>query len=207
MHVRPDRVQLPQHPVVERRSIDVSERAILRSACEAMTGQPFAAVVALVLAGAGCMVGPNYRRPDVVTPPSWGELAPTAPPAGRSDTVADGSPTAWWTTFDDALLTSLIQRTVEAGGIEPPSETEKPGALSDPESPSDLERFWNAFGHALAAEVSHERGAELFDRDPGRADQLAQRPRRQLAMVGDRDRGDGARLHEDHVVAGLAAED
>src|SRR5438128_5796027 len=105
MHVRPDRVQLPQHPVVERRSIDVSERAILRSACEAMTGQPFAAVVALVLAGAGCMVGPNYRRPDVVTPPSWGELAPTAPPAGRSDAVADGSPTAWWTTFDDALLT------------------------------------------------------------------------------------------------------
>jgi len=99
---------------VERRSIDVSERAILRSACEAMTGQPFAAVVALVLAGAGCMVGPNYRRPDVVTPPSWGELAPTAPPAGRSDAVADGSPTASWTTFDDALLTSLIQRTVDA---------------------------------------------------------------------------------------------
>jgi hypothetical protein len=33
MHVRPDRVQLPQHPVVERRSINVSERAILRSAC------------------------------------------------------------------------------------------------------------------------------------------------------------------------------
>jgi len=79
-----------------------------------MTGQPFAAVVALVLAGAGCMVGPNYRRPDVVTPPSWGELAPTAPPAGRSDAVVDGSPTAWWTTFDDALLTSLIQRTVDA---------------------------------------------------------------------------------------------
>jgi len=79
-----------------------------------MTGQPFAAVVALVLAGAGCMVGPNYRRPDVVTPPSWGELASTAPPAGRSDAVVDGSPTAWWTTFDDALLTSLIQRTVDA---------------------------------------------------------------------------------------------
>ena len=60
------------------------------------------------------MVGPNYRRPDVVTPPSWGELAPTAPPAGRSDAVAEGTPTAWWTTFDDELLTSLVRRTVES---------------------------------------------------------------------------------------------
>src|SRR5438445_11143707 len=60
------------------------------------------------------MVGPNYRRPDVVTPPSWGELAPAAPPARRSDAIADGTPTAWWTTFDDRLLMSLITRTVES---------------------------------------------------------------------------------------------
>ena len=71
-------------------------------------------LVAVGLAAAGCMVGPNYRRPDVVTPPSFGELAPTAPPAGRSDAVGDGTPTAWWTTFDDQLLTSLITRTVQA---------------------------------------------------------------------------------------------
>ena len=74
-----------------------------------------APVVALVLLYAGgCMVGPNYRRPDAVTPPSWGELAPTAPPVGRSDAVADGTPTAWWTTFNDQLLTSLVARTVES---------------------------------------------------------------------------------------------
>lgn len=74
-----------------------------------------APIVALALVyAAGCMVGPNYRRPDVVTPPSWGELAPTAPPAGRSDAIADGNPTAWWTTFDDELLTSLIVRTVQS---------------------------------------------------------------------------------------------
>ena len=78
-----------------------------------MTGR--APVVALVLLyAAGCMVGPNYRRPDVVTPPSWGELAPTAPPAGRSDAIADGIPTAWWTTFDDLVLTSLVARTVQS---------------------------------------------------------------------------------------------
>jgi multidrug efflux system outer membrane protein len=67
----------------------------------------------LLFCAAGCMVGPDYRRPDVVTPPSFGELAPTAPPAGRSDAVADGIPTAWWTTFDDELLTSLVTRVVQ----------------------------------------------------------------------------------------------
>jgi len=78
-----------------------------------MTGRS-ATLIAVLLGATGCMVGPNYRRPDVVTPPSWGELAPTAPPAGRSDAIADGTPTAWWTTFDDELLTSIIQRTVQS---------------------------------------------------------------------------------------------
>ncbi len=74
-----------------------------------------APVAALVLvSAAGCMVGPDYRRPDIPAPPSFGELAPTAPAAGRSDAVEGGTPTAWWTTFDDQLLTSLIQRTAEA---------------------------------------------------------------------------------------------
>jgi len=73
---------------------------------------PLAALV--LLCAAGCLVGPNYRRPEVVTPPSFGELAPTAPTAGRSDAVEGGTPTAWWTTFDDQLLTSLIQRTARA---------------------------------------------------------------------------------------------
>ena len=71
-------------------------------------------LVAVLLGTSGCMVGPNYRRPDTVTPASWGELGPTAPPAGRSDAIADGTPTAWWTTFDDRLLSLLIRRTAES---------------------------------------------------------------------------------------------
>src|SRR5437763_794008 len=70
-------------------------------------------LLVVVLGTVGCMVGPNYRRPDVATPPSWGELAPTAPPEGRSDAIVDGAPTAWGTTFDDQLLMSLIQPTAE----------------------------------------------------------------------------------------------
>ena len=37
-----------------------------------MSRAPLIALV--VLHTAGCMVGPDYRRPDVVTPSSWGEL-------------------------------------------------------------------------------------------------------------------------------------
>ena len=58
-----------------------------------------------------------------------------------------------------------------------------------------------------AAAMSRERGAELFDGDPRGADELAQRPGRQSAMVRDRERGDGARFREDHVATGLAAKD
>jgi len=78
-----------------------------------MTGRSVT-LIAVLVGATGCMVGPNYRRPAVASPPSWGELAPTAPPAGRSDAVSDGTPTAWWTTFDDQLLMSLVQRTVES---------------------------------------------------------------------------------------------
>src|SRR5205814_2621670 len=49
-----------------------------------------------------------------------------------------------------------------------------------------------------AAGVSGERGAKLLDRNPGGADELAQRPRRELTMIGDRERRDGADFGEDH---------
>jgi NodT family efflux transporter outer membrane factor (OMF) lipoprotein len=71
-------------------------------------------ILVTVLGAAACMVGPDYHRPDVPTPASWGELAPVTPPAGRSDVVVDGTPTAWWTSFGDELLVSIVRRTVES---------------------------------------------------------------------------------------------
>ncbi|HZW35621.1 MAG: efflux transporter outer membrane subunit [Deltaproteobacteria bacterium] len=54
----------------------------------------------VLLAAGGCMVGPNYRRPTVDTPPSWRVTD------GEADNVAD---TAWWGQFDDPVLDSLIR--------------------------------------------------------------------------------------------------
>jgi NodT family efflux transporter outer membrane factor (OMF) lipoprotein len=59
------------------------------------------------------MVGPNYQRPEVAAPSSWGEIAPTSQP-GRSETIAKGTLTAWWISFGDPLLDSIIARTVNS---------------------------------------------------------------------------------------------
>lgn len=54
---------------------------------------------------AGCMVGPNYQKPDIPTPQAYGEQ-PTAP--GASAQTADLS--RWWATFNDPELNSLVER-------------------------------------------------------------------------------------------------
>lgn len=53
---------------------------------------------------------------------------------------------------------------------------------------------------------SGEGGAELLDAHPGETDQLAERPRSQLAMIRDRQRRDAAGLGQDHGTARLTAE-
>jgi multidrug efflux system outer membrane protein len=54
---------------------------------------------------ASCTVGPNFVRPTPEVPPHW----PTAiPESGVAERSADLR--AWWSAFDDSMLTSLIER-------------------------------------------------------------------------------------------------
>ena len=65
----------------------------------------------LLLAGAalgGCLVGPNYHRPSVATPPAFKE-AEGWTPASPADDIDKG---AWWSVFDDPVLDGL-ERKVE----------------------------------------------------------------------------------------------
>jgi len=55
---------------------------------------------------AGCMVGPNYKRPPVETPPQFKEVAGWQP-AAPQDGVDRG---AWWSIFNDETLNGLEQK-------------------------------------------------------------------------------------------------
>lgn len=59
---------------------------------------------------ASCEVGPDYKKPDIATPPAFSEL-----PAGSAAAPADDATLAkWWTRIDDPELQSLIARALAA---------------------------------------------------------------------------------------------
>jgi outer membrane protein, multidrug efflux system len=60
--------------------------------------------IALVVAVAGCAVGPNYHPPPVSAPSVWGQRDQP----GVASTAADL--TAWWRGFGDPVLDALIER-------------------------------------------------------------------------------------------------
>lgn len=53
----------------------------------------------MALLASGCMIGPDYVRPQVDTPPAW-RLSEQA--------VNDHANTAWWEQFDDPVLNDLV---------------------------------------------------------------------------------------------------
>lgn len=67
------------------------------------------AVLAAVIALAGCTVGPDYERPEPATvPDAWSRAA--------TEGVLDGSSSIerWWQLLDDPTLTSLVERSRES---------------------------------------------------------------------------------------------
>jgi len=61
-------------------------------------------LVPVLLAFAGCMVGPNFQRPKVSVSPSWGETGDQRVRT-ESTTYRD-----WWSAFNDPALNRLIAR-------------------------------------------------------------------------------------------------
>jgi NodT family efflux transporter outer membrane factor (OMF) lipoprotein len=55
----------------------------------------------------GCMVGPDYERPAIETPENFAE-------ATEAQTPPTAPLTAWWTVFNDPVLTGLIERSADA---------------------------------------------------------------------------------------------
>jgi len=62
---------------------------------------------------AGCSVGPDYRRPDILVPEQYGPTGPTSQPA-TVPVPQEPDLAAWWQTLNDPLLDSLIDRAIES---------------------------------------------------------------------------------------------
>lgn len=62
----------------------------------------------LLLLQAGCMVGPNYQKPDVLMPQKFVEEKQ------NMVAVCDGDFYQWWKRFEDSFLDGLIQEAVKA---------------------------------------------------------------------------------------------
>ena len=66
-----------------------------------------AAFATLLLSG--CVVGPDYQRPNIFVPASWG--------SGTNEMRKPAELAQWWTKLNDPLLTSYVERAM-AGNLD-----------------------------------------------------------------------------------------
>lgn len=79
--------------------------------------QPVVTILPLTLFLAGCTVGPDFIRPQADTPNTWTPALTRPVPTREWASAVSDRPieaAAWWTTFQDPLLSSLIERAVVA---------------------------------------------------------------------------------------------
>jgi len=72
-----------------------------------MTKKSITAVAAMLWL-VGCTVGPNYEEPKLATPANWQEAQQ------KGVDVRPAELTQWWTSFNDPLLDSLVERAVKS---------------------------------------------------------------------------------------------
>jgi NodT family efflux transporter outer membrane factor (OMF) lipoprotein len=78
---------------------------------ECRSTRPWARLILLAWLGisTGCAVGPEYVPPETAVPPAWHATLDGGATAEQTDPATLAS---WWSTLDDPVLTSLIERAV-----------------------------------------------------------------------------------------------
>jgi multidrug efflux system outer membrane protein len=106
---RRPRVGIEQHRLTSQSMLRANRPACPRW----IVGQGLTVMLLSCLATlTGCMVGPNFQRPETQVPASW--AGPTPSPSPQPATVAEKDLALWWTVFEDQTLTSLVKRAVES---------------------------------------------------------------------------------------------
>jgi NodT family efflux transporter outer membrane factor (OMF) lipoprotein len=68
----------------------------------------------LITALTGCAVGPDYQRPKAMVPETWAGVPKAAGPEESKANIKPIELIEWWTAFNDPLLTSLVERAIDA---------------------------------------------------------------------------------------------
>lgn len=82
-----------------------AERHLMNARNKMSPARRVATLIALAVLG-GCAVGPTYREPQADAPSEWHALAA----AGAAVAPGSTADLEWWNSFNDPLLTSLIER-------------------------------------------------------------------------------------------------
>lgn len=91
--------RMTERPIPTSRQLPRHEHRLLLEWRSALAG------AAVVLGLAGCTLGPDYKRPDLVLPEAW---------RVQESRAADLVNTDWWQGFGDADLDRLIQAAIKA---------------------------------------------------------------------------------------------
>lgn len=108
---RPDFGTRGNEPTGMTRSTPASGEA--RRSFRGAAARWFAAGVCL-LAFTGCAVGPDYVQPRTSVPSAWKWLTGPAEEHPNATTAAPVELVEWWKSFDDPMLTSLVERAIQS---------------------------------------------------------------------------------------------
>lgn len=67
-----------------------------------------------LLAATGCMVGPDYKRPETKVPDNWNGQEVVTPVTSSKTTSNPAELVAWWSNFKDPTLSSLVEMAVRS---------------------------------------------------------------------------------------------
>jgi outer membrane protein, multidrug efflux system len=65
-----------------------------------------------LVAGSGCAVGPDYKRPETKVPSAWDGQNVVTPALPSKTTINPVELVEWWTAFHDPTLSSLVEEAV-----------------------------------------------------------------------------------------------
>jgi outer membrane protein, multidrug efflux system len=63
---------------------------------------------------AGCAAGPDYRRPEIAAPDAWSGLSSATASEASKTTPSEAILVEWWQSFNDPVLTHLVERAIKA---------------------------------------------------------------------------------------------